>query len=222
MCARKTWGTFLQIHQIKETKKIWTYFYMFPDSNEWRVSHVWKSSYWSRQLYQKNPLISSCVVVHSQLEEIRNIGSLPCLEKLNLSGNPVCIFPDYRTKVLAQFGDRAAEVQRHHNQHTFNLKAPLAVTLHLLRSVETLLLLILLMLVLFFSTVCLCTSGLSRLQGDDREGAGHGRSPESYSESQRSQRQEEWRQRWRQEGTFCFTEQRNCHRVVENTVNVCM
>uniref|UniRef100_A0A3Q1FF93 PX domain-containing protein n=1 Tax=Acanthochromis polyacanthus TaxID=80966 RepID=A0A3Q1FF93_9TELE len=45
-----------------------------------------------------------------QLEEIRNIGSLPCLEKLSLAGNPMCIIPDYRTKVLAQFGDRAAEV----------------------------------------------------------------------------------------------------------------
>ncbi|XP_077582006.1 nischarin [Stigmatopora nigra] len=46
----------------------------------------------------------------NRLEEIKNIGSLPCLEKLNLSGNPVCIVPDYRTKVLAQFGERAAEV----------------------------------------------------------------------------------------------------------------
>ncbi|XP_058487650.1 nischarin [Solea solea] len=46
----------------------------------------------------------------AQLEEIKNIGSLPCLEKLNLSNNPMCIIPDYRTKVLAQFGERAAEV----------------------------------------------------------------------------------------------------------------
>ncbi|XP_072296019.1 nischarin [Eucyclogobius newberryi] len=46
----------------------------------------------------------------AQLEEIRNIGSLPCLEKLNLTDNPMCIIPDYRTKALAQFGDRAAEV----------------------------------------------------------------------------------------------------------------
>lgn len=45
-----------------------------------------------------------------QLDRIKNIGSLPCLEKLNLSSNPMCIIPDYRTKVLAQFGDRAAEV----------------------------------------------------------------------------------------------------------------
>lgn len=45
---------------------------------------------------------------------IKNIGSLPCLEKLNLSSNPMCIIPDYRTKVLAQFGDRAAEVKLTH------------------------------------------------------------------------------------------------------------
>lgn len=45
-----------------------------------------------------------------QLDRIKSISSLPCLEKLNLSSNPMCIIPDYRTKVLAQFGDRAAEV----------------------------------------------------------------------------------------------------------------
>uniref|UniRef100_A0A3B3SYH4 Uncharacterized protein n=1 Tax=Paramormyrops kingsleyae TaxID=1676925 RepID=A0A3B3SYH4_9TELE len=46
----------------------------------------------------------------AQLEEIKNIGTLPCLEKLSLTGNPMCIIPDYRTKVLAQFWDRASEV----------------------------------------------------------------------------------------------------------------
>ncbi|KAL4655830.1 nischarin isoform X1 [Arapaima gigas] len=46
----------------------------------------------------------------AQLEEIKNIGSLPCLEKLSLTNNPMCIIPDYRTKVLAQFWDRASEV----------------------------------------------------------------------------------------------------------------
>lgn len=65
------------------------------------------------------------VFVFFQLEEIRNIGSLPCLEKLNLSSNPICIIPDYRTKVLAQFGDRAAEVhhQNHHNVYITTTKA---------------------------------------------------------------------------------------------------
>ncbi|XP_056129521.1 nischarin [Lampris incognitus] len=52
--------------------------------------------------------LSSNQLAH--LEEIGSIGSLPCLEKLNLSNNPVCIIPDYRTKVLAQFLDRASEV----------------------------------------------------------------------------------------------------------------
>ncbi|CAB1315681.1 unnamed protein product [Coregonus sp. 'balchen'] len=45
-----------------------------------------------------------------QLEEIRYIGALPCLERLSLLNNPMCIIPDYRTKVLAQFWDRASEV----------------------------------------------------------------------------------------------------------------
>uniref|UniRef100_A0A8C9WEG8 Nischarin n=1 Tax=Scleropages formosus TaxID=113540 RepID=A0A8C9WEG8_SCLFO len=46
----------------------------------------------------------------AQLDEIKNIGTLPCLEKLSLTNNPMCIIPDYRTKVLAQFWDRASEV----------------------------------------------------------------------------------------------------------------
>ncbi|XP_069793324.1 nischarin isoform X4 [Narcine bancroftii] len=46
----------------------------------------------------------------SQIEEIKNIGTLPCLEKVFLNNNPLSIIPDYRTKVLAQFGDRASEV----------------------------------------------------------------------------------------------------------------
>uniref|UniRef100_A0A8C7GMG8 Nischarin n=1 Tax=Oncorhynchus kisutch TaxID=8019 RepID=A0A8C7GMG8_ONCKI len=48
--------------------------------------------------------------VASILIEIRYIGMLPCLERLVLSNNPMCIIPDYRTKVLAQFWDRASEV----------------------------------------------------------------------------------------------------------------
>lgn len=33
------------------------------------------------------------------------------MEKVVLSNNPLSIIPDYRTKVLAQFGDRASEVK---------------------------------------------------------------------------------------------------------------
>ncbi|XP_073208550.1 nischarin isoform X3 [Lepidochelys kempii] len=50
------------------------------------------------------------LIENVQIDEIRNIGSLPCLEKVVLSNNPLSIIPDYRTKVLAQFGDRASEV----------------------------------------------------------------------------------------------------------------
>lgn len=45
-----------------------------------------------------------------QMAEVRSIGSLPCLEHLLLLSNPLSIIPDYRTKVLAQFGERASEV----------------------------------------------------------------------------------------------------------------
>ncbi|XP_039723447.1 nischarin isoform X7 [Pteropus medius] len=45
-----------------------------------------------------------------QMEEVRSIGSLPCLEHVVLLNNPLSIIPDYRTKVLAQFGERASEV----------------------------------------------------------------------------------------------------------------
>lgn len=44
------------------------------------------------------------------MEEVRSIGSLPCLEHVALLNNPLSIIPDYRTKVLAQFGERASEV----------------------------------------------------------------------------------------------------------------
>ncbi|CAO2638225.1 Nisch [Lemmus lemmus] len=45
-----------------------------------------------------------------QLEEVKSIGNLPCLERVALLNNPLSIIPDYRTKVLSQFGERASEV----------------------------------------------------------------------------------------------------------------
>ncbi|NP_001334512.1 nischarin isoform 2 [Mus musculus] len=45
-----------------------------------------------------------------QLDEVKSIGSLPCLERLTLLNNPLSIIPDYRTKVLSQFGERASEI----------------------------------------------------------------------------------------------------------------
>ncbi|XP_063071141.1 nischarin isoform X2 [Engraulis encrasicolus] len=60
-------------------------------------------------------LSSNCL---AQIEEIKPIGLLPCLEKLSLANNPMCIIPDYRTKVLAQFWDRASEVCLDHTVTT--------------------------------------------------------------------------------------------------------
>ena len=45
-----------------------------------------------------------------QINEIKHISGLPCMEKLSLIGNSVTIVLDYRTKVLAMFSDRANEV----------------------------------------------------------------------------------------------------------------
>ncbi|KAJ8788037.1 hypothetical protein J1605_022598 [Eschrichtius robustus] len=53
-----------------------------------------------------------------QMEEVRSIGSLPCLEHVALLNNPLSIIPDYRTKVLAQFGERASEPPRRPSQWT--------------------------------------------------------------------------------------------------------
>uniref|UniRef100_A0A2K5D890 Uncharacterized protein n=1 Tax=Aotus nancymaae TaxID=37293 RepID=A0A2K5D890_AOTNA len=45
-----------------------------------------------------------------QMEEVWSIGSLLCLEHMFLLNNPLSIIPNYRTKVLARFGERASEV----------------------------------------------------------------------------------------------------------------
>lgn len=46
----------------------------------------------------------------TELESVRTISSLPCLEVLILTGNPVSTVLDYRTSVLTMFGNRAAEI----------------------------------------------------------------------------------------------------------------
>jgi len=45
-----------------------------------------------------------------QVEDIKPVCRLPCLEIVMLLGNPVTITLDYRTKTLALFGDRVSEV----------------------------------------------------------------------------------------------------------------
>jgi len=46
----------------------------------------------------------------SDLSEIKHLSSLPCLENLILTGNPVAIVVDYRVRALELFGTKAAEI----------------------------------------------------------------------------------------------------------------
>ena len=46
----------------------------------------------------------------ADLETVRSVTSLPCLEVLTLTGNPVTTVLDFRTKVLTMFGSRASEI----------------------------------------------------------------------------------------------------------------
>ncbi|XP_012279727.1 nischarin isoform X2 [Orussus abietinus] len=61
------------------------------------------------KLYALEGLDVSCNRIES-IEEVKNIGHLPCLENLILTGNPVSTIVDYRVKVLEPFGKRAADI----------------------------------------------------------------------------------------------------------------
>lgn len=61
------------------------------------------------KLYSLEVLDVSCNRIED-IEEIKNIGHLPCLESLRLTGNPVSTIVDYRVKVLEPFGKRAADI----------------------------------------------------------------------------------------------------------------
>lgn len=61
------------------------------------------------KLYCLEYLDVSCNKIES-IDEVKHIGSLPCLENLKLTGNPVSTIVDYRVKVLEPFGRRAADI----------------------------------------------------------------------------------------------------------------
>ncbi|XP_015121312.1 nischarin [Diachasma alloeum] len=61
------------------------------------------------KLYSLEWLDVSCNRIEN-IEEVKHVGSLPCLENLRLTGNPVSTIVDYRVKVLEPFGKRAADI----------------------------------------------------------------------------------------------------------------
>ncbi|XP_034952020.1 nischarin [Chelonus insularis] len=61
------------------------------------------------KLYSLEWLDVSCNRIEN-IEEVKYVGFLPCLENLRLTGNPVSTIIDYRVKVLEPFGKRAADI----------------------------------------------------------------------------------------------------------------
>lgn len=61
------------------------------------------------KLYSLETLDVSCNKI-DDVEEVRHIGDLPCLENVVLTGNAVATTVDYRIKVLEHFGERAREI----------------------------------------------------------------------------------------------------------------
>lgn len=61
------------------------------------------------KLYSLETLDVSCNQI-TDVEEVRYIGELPCLENLILTGNAVATTVDYRIKALEHFGERAKEM----------------------------------------------------------------------------------------------------------------
>ena len=61
------------------------------------------------KLYSLEGLDVSCNKIEN-IDEVKNIGHLPCLENLRLTGNPVSTIVDYRVKVLEPFGKRAGDI----------------------------------------------------------------------------------------------------------------
>lgn len=61
------------------------------------------------KLYALEGLDVSCNYIED-IEQVKHIGGLPCLENLRLTGNPVSTIVDYRVKVLEPFGKRAVEI----------------------------------------------------------------------------------------------------------------
>lgn len=60
-------------------------------------------------LYSLVSLDVSCNLIYD-VSEVRHVSKLPCLEDFILTGNPVSMIVDYRTKVLESFGLRSSEV----------------------------------------------------------------------------------------------------------------
>lgn len=62
-----------------------------------------------RKMFSLVKLDVSCNSIES-IDEVDHVASLPCLEELVLTGNPIAGSVDYRSRVLARFGDRCNDI----------------------------------------------------------------------------------------------------------------
>ncbi|ENN74261.1 hypothetical protein D910_03526 [Dendroctonus ponderosae] len=62
-----------------------------------------------KKLYSLENLDLSCNKI-TEIEDLRYLGNLPCLENITLTGNNVSTTIDYRVKVLELFGNRAKDI----------------------------------------------------------------------------------------------------------------
>lgn len=62
-----------------------------------------------RKMYSLVKLDVSCNLIDA-IEEVDHVATLPCLDELALTGNPIAGSVDYRSRVLARFGDRCNDI----------------------------------------------------------------------------------------------------------------
>lgn len=89
-----------------------------------------------RKLFTLVKLDVSCNAVES-VDEVDYVASLPCLEELILTGNPIAGSVDYRPRVLARFNDRINEIYLD-NEKGDAQEIDTALVLSALRQSETL------------------------------------------------------------------------------------
>ncbi|XP_073811154.1 nischarin [Musca autumnalis] len=93
---------------------------LIADCNDWHLElgnlvtlnlsqNKLKSIRGLRKLLSLVNLDISCNLI-DDLEEVDNVASLPLLETLRLTGNPLASSVDYRPRVLSRFHDRASEI----------------------------------------------------------------------------------------------------------------
>lgn len=88
-----------------------------------------------RKMFSLVKLDVSCNNIES-IDEIDYVASLPCIEEVVFTGNPIAGSVDYRSRVLARFGDRCNDIYLD-NEKGNALEIDTALVLAALRQSET-------------------------------------------------------------------------------------